>query len=72
MESNHKTEKNNKIVFHSYEALKKYCDDVSNPLDKVVLGKEIDSLHRLFVGSKRTNKQFKGIADWWYNFAIYK
>ena len=27
---------NGKLLFHSYDALKKYCDDVNNPLDKVV------------------------------------
>ena len=55
---------NGKLVFHSYEALKAYCDDVNNPLDKVVLGKEIDSLERLFEDSNRTNEQFKGIEGW--------
>ena len=64
---------NGKLVFHSYGALKTYCDDVNNPLDKVVLGEEITALNSedvsgiirgLFEGSKRTNKQFKGIADW--------
>ena len=65
---------NGKLVFHSYEALKKYCDDVDNPLDKVVLGEEITALNSedeenggikgLFEYSIRTNKQFKGIADW--------
>ena len=65
---------NGKLVFHSYEALKKYCDDVKNPLDKVVLGEEITALNSedeenggikgLFEYSIRTNKQFKGIADW--------
>ena len=55
---------NGKLVFHSYEALKAYCDDVNNPLDKVVLGKEIDSLERLFAGSDRTNEQFAGIENW--------
>ena len=57
-------ENNGKLVFHSYEALKKYCDKPENPLDVVVLGKEIDSLSRLFDYSDRTNEQFKGIADW--------
>ena len=55
---------NGKLVFHSYGALKEYCDDRDNPLDVVVLGKEIDSLSRLFADSERTNEQFKGIADW--------
>ena len=65
---------NGKLMFHSYEALKKYCDDVDNPLDKVVLGEEITALNSedeenggikgLFEYSIRTNKQFKGIADW--------
>ena len=36
---------NGKLMFHSYEALKKYCDDVDNPLDKVVLGEEITALN---------------------------
>ena len=39
---------NGKLMFHSYEALKEYCDDVNNPLDKVVLGEEIVSLSNLF------------------------
>ena len=55
---------NGKLVFHSYKALKAYCDDVNNPLDKVVLGEEVISLHELFKNSKRTNEQFAGIADW--------
>lgn len=55
---------NGKKVFHSYDALKEYCDNPDNPLDRVILGKEIVSLHSLFGGSKRTNEQFKGIADW--------
>ena len=65
---------NGKLLFHSYEALKAYCDDVKNPLDKVVLGEEITALNSedeenggikgLFEYSIRTNKQFKGIADW--------
>ena len=55
---------NGKLVFHSYDALKEYCDNPDNPLDLVVLGKEIDSLSLLFEGSKRTNEQFSGIADW--------
>lgn len=64
---------NGKLVFHSYEALKTYCDNPDNPLDRVVLGKEITALNSedenggikgLFEYSKRTNKQFKGIADW--------
>ena len=33
-----------KLMFHSYDALKAYCDDVNNPLDKVVLGEEITAL----------------------------
>ena len=49
---------NGKLVFHSYDALKEYCDNPDNPLDVVVLGKEIDSLHRLFEYSDRTNEQF--------------
>ena len=36
---------NGKLLFHSYDALKKYCDDVNNPLDKVVLGEEITALN---------------------------
>ena len=36
---------NGKLVFHSYDALKAYCDDVNNPLDKVVLGEEITALN---------------------------
>ena len=36
---------NGKLMFHSYEALKAYCDDVNNPLDKVVLGEEITALN---------------------------
>ena len=55
---------NGKIVFHSYDALKEYSDNPENPLDAVVLGKEIDSLSSLFACSKRTNEQFKGITDW--------
>ena len=64
---------NGKFVFHSYEALKTYCDNPDNPLDRVVLGKEITALNSedenggikgLFEYSKRTNKQFNGIADW--------
>jgi len=64
---------NGKLVFHSYKALKKYCDKVNNPLDKVVLGEEITALNSenrsgkirgLFAGSERTNEQFAGIADW--------
>ena len=55
---------NGKLVFHSYDALKEYCDNPEHPLDVVVLGKEIDSLPRLFFGAYRTNEQFKGIADW--------
>ena len=62
-----------KLMFHSYKALKEYCDDVDNPLDKVVLGEEITVLnsknkyHRivgLFENSKRTNEQFAGIGEW--------
>lgn len=53
-----------KLMFHSYDALKTYCDKSDNPLDVVVLGKEIDSLDRLFEISDRTNEQFKGIANW--------
>ncbi|MDY5995720.1 MAG: hypothetical protein SPJ14_10900, partial [Succinivibrio sp.] len=69
---------NGKLLFHSYEALKKYCDDVYNPLDKVVLGEEITALNSinsineigigtiagLFECSLRTNEQFAGIGDW--------
>jgi hypothetical protein len=55
---------NGKLLFHSYEALMAYCDKSENPLVRVVLGKEIDSLSRLFEYSDRTNEQFKGIADW--------
>ena len=55
---------NGKLVFHSYDALKEYCDKPDNPLDVVVLGKEIDSLHRLFYSSSRTNEQFAGIENW--------
>ena len=65
---------NGKLMFHSYEALKKYCDDVDNPLDKVVLGEEITALCGydefsedivgLFENSKRTNEQFAGIENW--------
>ena len=60
-------------MFHSYDALKAYCDKPENPLDVVVLGKEIIALcakdeegciHGLFKSSKRTNEQFKGITDW--------
>ena len=36
---------NGKLLFHSYDALKKYCDDVNNTLDKVVLGEEITALN---------------------------
>ena len=64
---------NGKFVFHSYEALQTFCDNPDNPLDRVVLGKEITALNSedenggikgLFEYSKRTNKQFNGIADW--------
>ena len=55
---------NGKLVFHSYEALMAYCDKPENPLDAVVLGKEIDSLSRLFADSERTNEQFAGIENW--------
>jgi len=55
---------NGKIVFHSYDALKKYCDDPNNPLDKVILGKEITTLNGLFENSWRTNEQFSGIENW--------
>ena len=64
---------NGKLVFHSYKALKAYCDKSENPLDVVVLGKEITALNSedengniigLFKFSSRTNEQFKGIADW--------
>jgi len=55
---------NEKKVFHSYKELKKYCNDVNNPLDNVELGKEIDSLHKLFYRSSRTNEQFAGIENW--------
>ena len=53
-----------KLMFHSYDALKTYCDKSDNPLDVVVLGKEIDSLDRLFEFSDRTNEQFAGIGNW--------
>ena len=58
-----------KLLFHSYEALKKYCDNENNPLDKVVLGEEITELNSindegLFAWSLRTNEQFAGIGDW--------
>ena len=52
------------LLFHSYEALKKYCDFEYNPLDKVVLGEEITSLRELFLNSSRTNEQFAGIGEW--------
>ena len=55
---------NGKLLFHSYGALKAYCDDVNNPLDKVVLGEEIVSLSNLFNMSKRSFEQFKGIEHW--------
>ena len=64
---------NGKLVFHSYKALKEYCDEVYNPLDKVVLGEEITELNSinemgtivgLFEWSLRTNEQFAGIGDW--------
>ena len=55
---------NGKLMFHNYKALKAYCDDVNNPLDKVVLGKEITSLRELFLNSSRTNEQFVGIGEW--------
>ena len=61
----HESVKNDdKIVFHSYDALKEYCADPNNPLDRVVLGKEITSLYRLFLNSSRTNEQFDGISEW--------
>ena len=62
-----------KLMFHSYKALKTYCDNPDNPLDVVVLGKEITALNSedengdiegLFEGSNRTNEQFKGIENW--------
>ena len=53
-----------KLVFQCYEALKTYCDNPENPLDAVVLGKEIDSLYMLFHSSSRTNEQFAGIENW--------
>ena len=67
---------NGKIVFHSYDALKKYCDFPYNPLDKVILGEEITALNKvvrtyydgspkyegLFEYSKRTI--FSGIENW--------
>ena len=64
---------NGKLIFHSYDALKEYCDKPENPLDRVVLGNEITALcaeddvgyiHGLFKDSKRTNEQFKGIEGW--------
>ena len=64
---------NGKLLFHSYDALKKYCDDVNNPLDKVVLGEKITALNSedengnvegLFEDSGRTNEQFAGIENW--------
>ena len=64
---------NGKLLFHSYDALKKYCDDVNNPLDKVVLGEEITALNSedengnvegLFEDSGRTNEQFAGVENW--------
>lgn len=53
-----------KTVFHSFNELKKYCSDPQNPLDKVMLGRDITSLRSLFADSKRTNEQFNGISDW--------
>ena len=64
---------NGKLLFHSYEALKTYCDNPENLLDLVVLGKEITALctedkvgyiHGLFEWSDRTNEQFAGIENW--------
>ena len=71
-ESNRKTKQlrrlslteSDKIVFHDYDELKVYCDDPENPLDVVVLGKEITSLRDLFYKSSRTNEQFEGISEW--------
>ena len=37
---------NGKLMFHSYKALKKYCNKSDNPLDVVVLGKEIFRTHQ--------------------------
>ena len=51
-------------MFHSYDALKAYCDKPENPLDRVVLGKEITSLRELFLNSSRTYEQFAGIGEW--------
>ena len=55
---------NGKLVFHSYDALKAYCDKPENPLDRVVLGKEITALRELFLNSSRTYEQFAGIGEW--------
>ena len=55
---------NGKLVFHSYDALKAYCDKPENPFDRVVLGKEITSLRELFLNSSRTYEQFAGIGEW--------
>ena len=53
-----------RLKFHDYKALKKYCDNVDNPLDKVVLGDDVTSLRELFLNSSRTNEQFAGIENW--------
>ena len=61
------------LFFHIYYTLKQYCKKPENPLDAVVLGKDITALcaedeegyiHGLFEDSKRTNEQFKGIEIW--------
>jgi len=61
------------LFFHIYYTLKQYCKKPENPLDAVVLGKDITALcaedeegyiHGLFEDSKRTNEQFKGIESW--------
>ena len=51
-------------VFNTLKALKAYCDDPSNSLEDVVIGKTITSLKGLFRLSSRTNDQFKGIEKW--------
>ena len=56
---------NGKLLFHSYDALKKYCDDVNNPLDKVVLGEEITALNSKMVMLKVCLKIQGGIR--YYN-----
>ena len=55
---------NGQYIFHSFRALKNYCDSCFNDLNKVILGEEITVLEDLFRYSERTNEQFAGIENW--------